>query len=43
MHDRALPEAVRESRAVATAAHELRPDQEAVNRQRIDQLAQRLR
>jgi hypothetical protein len=43
IQDRSLPEPVREQRIVATAQHELRSDQEAVNQQRIEQLAQRLR
>lgn len=43
IQDRSLPEPVREQRIVATAQHELRSDQEAVNQQRVQQLAQRLR
>jgi phage shock protein B len=43
IQDRSLPEPVREQRIAATVQHELRSDQEAVNRQRIEQLAQRLR
>lgn len=43
IQDRSVPEPVREQRIVATAQHELRSDQEAVNAQRIEQVAQRLR
>jgi len=43
IHDRSVPEPVREQKIAATARHELRTDQEAVNQQRIEQLAQRLR
>ena len=43
IQDRSLPEPVREQRIAATVQHELRSDQEAVNRQRVEQLAQRLR
>jgi ferritin-like metal-binding protein YciE len=43
IHDRTIPDGVREQHAVATARHEMRPDQEAVNRQRVEQMAQRLR
>ena len=43
LNDRTIPDGVREQHAVATARHELRPDQEGVNRQRVEQMAQRLR
>lgn len=43
IQDRSVPEPVREQRIVATAQHELRSDQEAINAQRIEQVAQRLR
>jgi hypothetical protein len=43
LQDRSMPEPVREQKILATVQHELRPDQEAVNRRRIEQIAQRLR
>ena len=43
IHDRSVPEPLREQKIAATVRHELRPDQEAVNQQRVEQLAQRLR
>jgi hypothetical protein len=43
IQDRSLPEPVREQRIAATAQNELRAQQEAVNQQRVEQLAQRLR
>jgi hypothetical protein len=39
IQDRSVPEPLREEKIAAAARHELRPDQEAVNQQRVEQIA----